>query len=171
MAARRRLGLPVQKQLLTIYLSDHLGGATGAVQRLSQMTSQYTDLSVHAELVTLTSQIKQDRAVLLDIIERVRVRPQRHKVVAGRFAETLGRLKMNGRVWSRSPLTPLVEIEAIQAGVAAKLSLWQTLDAHADTLGLDVDDLADLQDRARSQLLVLEQCHAGLAPGAFADGS
>ncbi len=27
----------------------------------------------------------------------------------------------------------------------------------------------DLQDRARSQLLVLEQCSAGLAPGAFAD--
>lgn len=59
--------------------------------------------------------------------------------------------------------------EAIQAGVAAKLSLWQTLNAHADTLGLGVDDLADLQDRARTQLLVLEQCHAGLAPGAFAD--
>ncbi len=159
----------MQKQLLTIYLSDHLTGATGAVQRLSQMTSQHTDLDMHAELVTLTSQIKQDRAVLLDIIERVGVRPQRHKLVAGRFGEALGRVKRNGRVWSRSPLTPLVEIEAIQAGVAAKLSLWQSLGAHADTLGLDVDDLADLQDRARTQLLVLEQCHAGLTAGAFAD--
>jgi len=159
----------VQKQLLTIYLSDHLAGATGAVQRLSRMTSQYTDLDMHAELVTLTSQIMQDRTVLLDIIERVGVRPQRLKLVAGRFGEVLGRLKRNGRVWSRSPLTPLVEIEAIHAGVAAKLSLWQSLGAHADTLGLGVDDLADLQDRARTQLLVLEQCHAGLAPGAFTD--
>ena len=163
------IGVPVQKQLLTIYLSDHLAGATGAVQRLSRMYSQYTDLDMHAELVTLTSQIMQDRTVLLDIIERVGVRPQRLKLVAGRFGEVLGRLKRNGRVWSRSPLTPLVEIEAIHAGVAAKLSLWQSLGAHADTLGLGVDDLADLQDRARTQLLVLEQCHAGLAPGAFTD--
>ncbi len=159
----------MQKQLLTIYLSDHLAGATGAVQRLSQMASQYTDLSIHAELVTLTSQVEQDRAVLVDIIERVGIQPQRHKVVAGRFGEALGRLKRNGRVWSRSPLTPLVEIEAIRAGVTGKLSLWQSLAAHADTLRLDVNELADLRDRARSQLLVLEQCHAVLAQGAFVD--
>ncbi len=159
----------MQKQLLTIYLSDHLAGATGAVQRLSQMVSQHTDLDVHAELVTLASEVEQDRGVLLDIIERVGGRPQRLKLVAGRFGEVLGRLKLNGRVWSRSPLTPLVEIEAIQAGVTGKLSLWQSLGAHADTLGLDANDLADLQDRARTQLRVLEQCHAGLAPGAFTD--
>lgn len=156
----------MRKQLLTIYLSDHLAGASGAVHRLSQMT-QYTDLSVHADLVTLSSQIEQDRVALLQIIDGVGVQPQRSKVTMSRFGEALGRLKSNGRVWSRSPLTPLVEIEAIQAGVAAKLSLWQSLEAHADTLGLAVDDLADLQDRARSQARLLQQCHARLAPGAF----
>lgn len=65
----------MQKQLLTIYLSDHLAGATGAVQRLSQMTSQHTALDMHAELVTLASEVEQDRGVLLNIIERVGVRP------------------------------------------------------------------------------------------------
>lgn len=77
-------------------------------------------------------------------------------------------MKLNGRVFSRSPLTPLVEIEAIRAGVTGKLSLWQTLAAHADTLGLDGQELADLQDQATSQLLVLEQCHDVLAPEACA---
>lgn len=49
MATAKRLEYPVQKQLLTIYLSDHLSGATGVVQRLSRMTSKYTELSVHDE--------------------------------------------------------------------------------------------------------------------------
>ena len=158
----------MQKHLLTIYLSDHLSGATGVVQRLSQMTSQDTDLSVHDQLVTLTSQITHERSVLQEMLKQVGVRPQRHKLLAARLAEAAGRLKLNGRVFSRSPLTPLLEIEAIRAGVTGKLSLWQTLAAHADTLGLDGHELAELERQAASQLLVLEQCHDVLARDAFA---
>ncbi len=162
-----RIGIPVQQKLLTVYLSDHLAGATGAIQRLTQMTSQDAHLSVREELIALTSEVRDDRSVLLGMIRKIGVQPQRHKAVAGRFGEVLGRLKRNGRVWSRSPLTPLIEIEAIQAGVAGKLSLWQSLEAHANTLGLDANRLVALQDRARRQLLVLEECHSVLRLGAF----
>lgn len=159
----------MERQLLTIYLSDHLSGATGAVRRLSQMASGYTDLSVHDDLVTLAEDVAQDRQALVGIMEQVGVRPQRYKLVAGRVGETVGRLKGNGRILSRSPLTPLVEIEAIRVGVVGKLSLWQTLGTHAESLGLEADHLAELHNRATSQLRVIERCHGELTQGAFSD--
>jgi hypothetical protein len=131
------------------------------------MASGYTDLAVHDDLVALAEQITQDRQSLLDIFKQVGVQPQRYKVVAGRLGETLGRLKLNGRIRSRSPLTPLVEIEAIQAGVVGKRNLWQTLGTHAYTLKLRDDHLTELDNRAKAQLEVLEHCHAELARRAF----
>lgn len=157
----------MERQLLTIYLSDHLSGATGAVQRLSAMASGYTDLAVHDDLVALAEQITQDRQALLDICKQVGVQPQRYKVVAGWLGETLGHLKFNGRIRSRSPLTPLVEIEAIEVGVVGKRNLWRTLGTHAKTLKLRDDYLAELHNRATAQLRIIERCHDELAQVAF----
>lgn len=154
---------------MAIYLSDHLSGATGAVNRLSMMADGYTDLSIHGDLQTLCEDVKHDRQALTDIMDRLGVRAQRHKVVAGQVGEALGRLKLNGRLRTRSPLTPVIELEVIQAGVTGKRSLWQTLGTHAEALGLDGGHLAELGDRASAQLQVLDRCHQQLAPGAFSE--
>jgi hypothetical protein len=41
--------------------------------------------------------------------------------------EKAGRLKLNGQVRGHSPLSPLVELEGLEAGVSGKRSLWQVL--------------------------------------------
>jgi hypothetical protein len=41
--------------------------------------------------------------------------------------EEAGRLKLNGQVRGHSPLSPLVELEGLEAGVSGKRSLWQVI--------------------------------------------
>jgi hypothetical protein len=53
----------------------------------------------------------------------------RHKHVAAWLAEKIGRLKFNGALVRRSPLTPLVELEVLAIGIQGKLALWRTLQA------------------------------------------
>ena len=79
-------------------------------------------------------------------------------VVAG---EQLGRLKPNGFLAQRSPLTDVVELEALTMAVTGKLSLWETLDALGPEVTLtDPDELGRLRDRALDQRERLEQLHA-----------
>ena len=70
-------------------------------------------------------------------------------------AEKVGRLKLNGQLTQRSPLTPLVELEGMAAGVAGKLRLWQALGEVVDdeSLRARFDALAA---RAERQLADLE---------------
>lgn len=48
----------MDEKLLTIYLNDHMAGATGAVHRWERMVSSYTDLGVHPQLVDLAGQAR-----------------------------------------------------------------------------------------------------------------
>lgn len=161
----------MDRGLLQIYLGDHLAGGTGAVRRLDRMARSYTDLPVHGELVALATEVHQDRQRLLALMEELEMRPPRHRQALGRLGEAAGRLKLNGALTARSPLSPLVELEAMRAGAVGKLSLWQSLQTVADEPRLDRAELADLERRAREQLEVIERCHQVLAPTAFADES
>lgn len=158
------------RRLLGIYLTDHLAGATGAVQRLEQMRSAYTDLPVHGEIADLAGRVAGERDRLAELIHELGLSPRRGELVLARAGEALGRLKLNGRVLSRSPLTPLLEVELLRSGVVGKLSLWQTLQVHGAELGLDAQELVGLHQRALDQLEVIERIHAVLARDAFTAG-
>ncbi len=86
---------------------------------------------------------------------RVRIDPI--KVIVGWSAEKLGRLKFNGRLLGYSPLSKIVELEALSLGVHGKLALWRTLEEldHVELSSAPVP-LADLIARAEQQLAELE---------------
>jgi hypothetical protein len=68
----------------------------------------------------LAAEIAEDRATLLEIMAGVGV-PVRHvKSHAAWAAEKAGGLKLNGHVLHRSPLSGLVELEALRLGVQGK---------------------------------------------------
>jgi len=75
---------------------------------------------------------------------------------AGRAAEKVGRLKLNGRLTGRSPLSPFVELEAVEVGVCGKLLLWQVLRDRRPP-GAGVVDLDELIRRAQRQLDEVER--------------
>jgi hypothetical protein len=85
-------------------------------------------------------------------------------------AEKVSRLKPNGRLLHRSPLTRVVELEMLRLGVTGKASGWRTLRSLADgDARLDSARLDELLNRARRQAQQLERLRVRAAAEAFGD--
>ena len=68
------------------------------------------------------------------------------------------RVKFNGRLLARSPLSDLEELELLRLGVEGKAAGWRTLRALADAdMRLDPEQLDELMSRARRQADLLEE--------------
>jgi len=81
-----------------------------------------------------------------------------YKVGAVWVGEKAGRLKFNGRLFSRSPLSDLEELELLRLGAEGKAAGWRTLRTLADTdTRLDAGRLDELICRASSQAGELEE--------------
>jgi hypothetical protein len=158
----------MRPRLLAIYLNDHLAGAMAGVElaRRARGSNEGTDLGDY--LTGLVEAVEADREALLRIMDRLEVRADPIKRTLGWAAEKVGRLKPNGQLVGYSPLSRLVELEGLHAGVSGKLSLWQVLDATAGAELTDFD-LTGLAARAREQLEQLERFRLEAARTAFAD--
>ncbi|MCX4700645.1 hypothetical protein OG252_32210 [Streptomyces sp. NBC_01352] len=148
------------RNLLGIYLNDHLAGSTLGVDRARMLADAESerDPELADTVRPIAEEIAEDRASLLQIMRSVDVPVRRYKIVAGRLAERAGRLKANGRLVRRSPLTPMLELELLRLGVEGKAAGWRTLRRLSDAdPGLDPAHLDDLLERAHRQLDTLEQ--------------
>ncbi len=135
--------------LLGIYLNDHLMGATGGLELFKRAAAS------QPELEPLRQEVEQDRDALLDLMRRTGTSVDRVKTTAGWVGEKLGRLKLNGHVLTRSPLSDLIELEGLTLGVQGKLSGWRLLKAIGDPR-LPDDVLDDLIARAERQVEQLD---------------
>src|SRR5436190_938134 len=72
------------------------------------------------ELARLADEIARDREELLSIMGATDVPVQRVKIYTGWLEEKLGRLKLNGRITGRSPLSDMVELEGLRMAVNGK---------------------------------------------------
>jgi len=146
-----------RRPFLAIYLNDHLAGATGGVRLAHRAARSHGDDPTGAELSRLTRQIAQDRRSLMQIMSDLGIPLRRTRIALGALAELAGRLKTNGRAFSRSPLSDVLELEAMRLGVEGKAACWRTLSALApDEPALDRGRLAELERRAESQIRTLE---------------
>lgn len=153
--------------LLSIYLNDHLAGATAGVELVRRMArSNEDDEEFGPVLAEIRAEIEADRATLERAMELLDIRPGRLKPAAMRVAERLGRLKLNGRLRGYSPLSRLLELEILEAGVAGKRRLWRALDEGAGER-LAALDLAALDERAGEQIRRLGALHAPAVRRAF----
>jgi hypothetical protein len=144
--------------LLGIYLNDHLAGATAGVELAHRMAKSHTGPGSDGALQRLTAEIAQDRSSLLRIMAALGVPTRAYKVYAGWIGEKAGRLKFNGHLRSRSPLSNLEELEMLRLGVEGKAAGWRTLRVLADSdQRLDATRLDDLLSRARRQADLLEE--------------
>ena len=146
-------------ELLAIYLNDHLAGATLGVELARRLRgSNEEDPEFGPALAEVCAEIEADRETLKAVMERLGVGQSKLKPLAAVFAERLGRLKLNGRLWGYSPLSRLDELELLQIGVAGKRRLWRALECtHSDDLS--GFELGDLVERATGQLRRLEALH------------
>ncbi|MGY1439844.1 hypothetical protein [Streptomyces reniochalinae] len=149
--------MPSPRTLLSIYLNDHLAGATAGTELLRRTAKTHRGRAAGSALEDLAREVAEDRETLIGIMARLGVPVRRSRVRAGWLAEKAGRLKLNGSLTSRSPLSDVLELEAMRFGVQAKMSCWRTLAGLTDSEpGLDGDALAALLDRADAQAKKLE---------------
>ncbi|MEV6239716.1 SRPBCC family protein [Lentzea sp. NPDC051838] len=143
-------------ELLGIYLNDHLAGAMAGTE-LARRISR-----THPELRAVADDIESDRKELLDVMRSYGVEPRPHKAAIGWLTEKAGRLKLNGRLLGRSPLSDVLELETLRVGIEGKAALWRALTT------LQPEERFDrLLSRAESQADLVDQYRLRLAPKAF----
>jgi hypothetical protein len=160
----------VDGRLIAIYLNDHLAGSTGGLELARRARGSNRGTSFEAPLERLATEIAEDRAALVDVMARLGVARDPLKVWAGWTAEKVARLKFNGRIAGYSPLSRVVELEALGLGVEGKRSLWRALARvcgdDARLTGVDFEGLARRAERQR-RLIERERLRAaGIAFGA-----
>jgi hypothetical protein len=142
---------------LGIYLNDHLAGATGGAE-LARRTARSAQGAEADPLRRFATEVTQDRAALLDMMAALGIPVRSYKVYAAWLGEKAGRLKLNGHLLTRSPLSNLEELEILRLGVAGKAAAWRTLRVAAETDSrLNSGRLDELITRARSQEDLLEE--------------
>lgn len=142
---------------LGIYLRDHMAGAIGGLELAKRSLASNRENEFGTFLAGIVREIEEDRRTLEDVMKRLRVSTSSVKNTAVWAAEKVGRLKLNGRLSGYSPLSRLEELEALNAGVQAKRTLWRTL-RRLSPPELDGVDLAEVEARAeRQSASILEQ--------------
>ncbi|MDH6118922.1 hypothetical protein ABH930_002779 [Kitasatospora sp. GAS204A] len=145
---------------LSIYLNDHLTGAFGGAALARRMADTHPDSRRAAELRQLARDVEQDRDDLVRIMNSLAVPVRHYRTWLGLAGERIARLKPNGTLTRRSPLSDLIELEGMRAGVEGKTALWQALRSIADNEPrLDPGDLDRLIQRATEQTRTLNRWH------------
>jgi hypothetical protein len=165
------LGATLSNDLLTIYLNDHLGGATFGRERARRAAAANAGTEFGPPLTRLATEIESDRDELLSIMKTLGRGRDPIKVGGGWLVERMGALKLNGRIVGYSPLSRVLDLEALEGGVGAKLGLWRALRAIAPKRPeLDEERLDRLVSRAEDQRHLLGELHTRAADLALAPG-
>ena len=135
---------------LATYLNDHLAGSTAGLELVKRAASENEGTPLGDFLSALTDEIADDRAALEDVMDSLGVGTDHKKIAAAWVGEKVGRLKPNAQLRGYSPLSPLVELEALSLGIEGKRLLWVALQGVAGEHGLAPERFADLAARART---------------------
>jgi hypothetical protein len=157
-------------RLLALYLNDHLAGATGGTALARRLARNHRGTDLERPTADLVDQVAADRTALLQIMRSLDIRPRRLKSALAVLAERAGRLKLNGSLVRRSPLSSVIEFEAMHLGVEGKIDGWQALRQIVDQEPrLDSNQLDELLDRARQQSDSLQKLRLRAATTAFTE--
>ena len=156
-------------RLLRIYMTDQL--ALGVLWReIARRAHKAAGASAEHEAIgNVAAAIAEDVVTFRQIMRRLGFGTRTPKNAMAVVAERVGRLKLNGHLLSRSPLSRFEELDFLVMGIDGKVVLWQNL---RDGAGLgrrlpDVD-FDGLIERARGQRAELEPFHAQAARDALA---
>lgn len=147
-------------EVLHGYLQHHWVGSTAGVSLFQRVARTHGVVEVATAVGQLADEVAQERDTLRRVMHDVGTRPSTIGTVAAKVGAELGRLKPNGRILTRAPLTDLLEIEALRIAVFGKRAGWQALRSVADVdPRLDAALLDGLVDRSDRQLDRLAELH------------
>ena len=170
--ALARARAPQSRQgLLGIYLNDHLAGATGGLELARRVARSHRGPGPAPPCSVWPPKSRR-------IVPRWRtswthcgIPVRAYKVYAAWIGEKAARLKLNGYLLARSPLSGLEELEMLRLGVEGKAAGWRTLRVLAETdKRLDPGRLDELISRARRQADLLEELRVRAAGQVIGQG-
>jgi hypothetical protein len=141
----------MSRTYLSIYLQDHLAGATAGVNLAKRASKHNEGTPAGRRLEQVAHEIEADRDTLARFMAELGVRPSWTKNAAAWVAERLSRLKPNGRVNGDTSLLRMHELETLSLGIAGKQALWEALRMAPESAAIADLDLDALHERARSQ--------------------
>jgi hypothetical protein len=148
---------------LAIYLRNHEAAAQAGNDLFRRTVSNHRRKPYAEELRQLAAEAREDLVALRQLMRRAKVQPDLLLGVALRVGERAGRLKPNGHLIRRAPLSDLVEIEGLLDAVHAKAAGWRALAAaRVDDHG-QLFEVAALAERAEDQLARLSSIHQTVA--------
>ena len=151
---------------LGIYFNDHLGGSTVGLELAKRIRDENEGTELCAFMDRLVDEIAEDRQTLRDFMDVIEAGPDHFKVAGGWIAEKLGRLKLNGQLIGYSPLSRVVELEALSLGVEGKRLMWVALlETQPERFG--AERLRELIGRAERQRAGVEEHRRSAARETF----
>lgn len=157
---------PVPLQL-TVYLRNHEAAARAGQDLYRRTVSNHRRKPYVDELRDLATEARADLGALRQLMRQLGVSPDRLLGVTLQLGERVGRLKPNGHVLRRAPLSDLVEIEGLLDATHVKAAGWSALAAAKVDTGQPGLDLEALRQRAEDQLQRLRVIHRTVAADAL----
>jgi hypothetical protein len=156
------------RRFLEIYLRDHYAGSTAGLSLVRRCRASNEGTPLGSLMAELETEIGADRRTLEALMGRLDVTPSGVKSAIGAMTELVARLKANGLFARSSPLSRVVELEALAAGIITKRNLWRALRGLAGRDGMfEADELDALIERATEQFDRVLGAHAAASAAAF----
>lgn len=155
-------------RLLGIYLDDHLAVLAGGEELVKRALAETKDDAIRRFFEGLLSDLRDDRDATARVLAGLGRRPNAVKQRLAWLGEKVGRLKLNGNATGYSPLSRLIELEALAAVLGASLALWRALALAGPPVSRD--DAAQRAERADRQLAELERLRLEAVEVVFAGG-
>ncbi len=139
---------------LTIYLHDHLAGATHAIDLVETIRDQHITEPLGEFAAALLSEIETDRQVLQRLADRAGAPSSGIKEATAWLAEKVTRLKIGGG--SADALETFEALEFLMLGIQGKWAMWRALGAAAANdvrlQGMNFEQLAQRAELQRDQV-------------------
>jgi len=135
-------------RFLAIYLNDHLAALVAARELARRTSSRASGEETRALAGELVAHFADGEVEVERLLGAIGARRSRVKRALASVAEKGGRVKPNGQLKSRSPLSDLVELEGLTLLLEYEAGLWRSLESAKDGLAGEDRDFAARERRA-----------------------
>ena len=143
-------------EMLHTYMQDHHAGAAAGIDLFRRVAEDHNDPHVREVVGRIGDETVEDLKALEELMTLAGTSPSLRKDLPAKASEKLGQLKPNRRIADRSPLSDLVELEALTLAVTGKKMGFRAL-LEIEDPRLPTPTLQNLFDRAERHARELEE--------------
>jgi hypothetical protein len=159
-------GKITNRDILAIYLNDHLAGSIAALQLVDRLRRVCVGTDREQLFLSLREEIEQDQQILKELLQSVGGNESKLRKAAAWVTEKVGEAKLELDDTGNGQLRLLEGLETLGLGIQGKLGLWRALSA-ASSPEVGALDLPRLERRALDQLARVEAQRLQVARAAF----